>query len=76
MTLPSRPAPPTDPLTRKAAATELLRYHGEKERGLNQARTVLIDAARDAGLSWDAIGDALGEQGETLRVRHLRKQGA
>ncbi len=48
--------------------------------GLRQARQarVIADAwearavpeAREAGLSWDRIGEALGASGESLRRRH------
>jgi DNA-directed RNA polymerase specialized sigma24 family protein len=67
-------APPQDSL--KTAAIELLDVHRAAVEREKRTRLYLILAARDHGLTYEEIGDALGMTGAGVRLLVKRSGGS
>lgn len=72
MSIPSHATSPTETITRQAAAIELLTEHARRQKQMTTARIALVQAARNTGLNWTIIGDALGLSRDRARVQHLK----
>ena len=57
-----------------AAYLEALSFHADRARSAQSSIDAVVAAARDAGLSWEAMGKALGVAPNAVRQR-MKQRG-